>query len=933
MHTHLTRLILLSLFVVLSQSVYAQKGSFLVNNHIRESGHSEGINFEIISDNNGLLSMANNLGVFQYDGKIWDYYHTPSAALSLAADSSNQLFVGCINGFGVINWKDYNIHYTPLYETDSTSELFYQTKFHDGKIFFLSDKSLFIYNPNDGVISKTIHDNFLNIFMLNNEMYINTDSELFKVQGENLVTTEQFNGDSRIAQIISNEGTNVALGFDGLLYDVKPDTLVSYPINNSFDELGISAIDIKWVNEDIIMCSTLDFGCVFINAKDPEYLEILDNSRGLPDNEIYAAHVDKEQGVWVSHEYGLSRILPSFPAKSYSHLPGLQGNLLAVNRFHDKLWLSTSSGVFYVDRDTTFAHKVYYVAQRINRPTKKSPTRSNTKQTTQTTTDSKKEKKGKFNRLFGKNKNKNNKNDKTAQNGDKPGFLKKIKSKVDDLVANGQQVKKVKSKPERNFRYVRRTQKIPLDITYKYSKVPGSSGKCKELLVFDDHLLAASTSGLFEIDDSAHVVVDEPISAIQILEDDAEVHRIILSTYDHSVKLYEVHDDVWVEMSVMDPDDVILDIFQDRNGDIWLAGSSKIMKIHAGEEIEVLDEYPIDNHRFDDILMTNMKDTTFFINTQGYFYFDKKKEKIEPYKRWEAQLELPINYFKDALNFTWIYNGKQWYEISEYGDVKPHKYFGIFPNLRKITYDSQLDKYWLITSDNDLLAYDHTEELVDSLSHPLFLKKIRATDGILERGKKLAIKYDNTFLSFEMSKPDYLGLLNTEYKYKLEGINDHWSDWTNNSQIDFSYLPPGDYTLFVQSRDSFGNVEEADSISFKVATPYWQLPWFYALQIFVFGGLVVISSRLNQTRKFNRILKSALSILTLILIIEFCQSAMASYVDIKSTPVIDFLIDVGTALLVFPLESFLRYVMMGKKTGAGYTTDTSSEEVEQAATS
>ncbi len=929
MYTPFARLIFLSLLLAMSHIAAAQKGSFLVNNHIRETGHSEGINFEIISDNNGLLSLANNLGVFQYDGKIWDYYHTPSAALSLAADSSNQLFVGCINGFGVINWKDYNIHYTPIYETDSTSELFYQTQFYNGKIYFLSDKSFFIYDPTQSKVVKAHHDNFLNLFKLDGAMYVNTEEALYKVNNLDLNQVEQFNGYSRIARVISNKEYDLALGFDGFIYEIKPDTLEPIAINQSFNEIGISAIDIKWVNEEIVMCSTLDYGCVFINIKDPEYLEILDNSRGLPDNEIYAAHVDKEQGVWVSHEYGLSRILPSFPAKSYSHLPGLQGNLLAVNRFHDKLWLSTSSGVYFVDKDTTFAHKVYYVAQRINRPTKKAPTRSNTTQTTKVSSqeDDKKNKKGKFGRLFGKNKD----TDQTKSGDDdpnKPGFFKKIKLKVDDLIASGQEVVKVKKKPENNVRYIRRTKKIPLDVTYKYSKVPGSSGKCKELIIFEDHLLAASTSGLFEIDDSAHVVVDEPISAIQILDD--ETHRIILSTYDHSVKLYEVHDDVWIEIAILDPDDVILDIFQDKDGDIWLAGSSKVMKIHVTDEIEILSEYPIDNHRFDDILMTNIKDTTFFINTQGYYFFDKKNDKLKPYKKWETKLDLPVNYFKDALNFTWIYNGKQWYEISEYGDIKAHKYFGIFPNLRKITYDAQLDKYWLITSDNDLLAYDHNAELIDSLSHPLFLKKIRATDGVLPQGKKLSIKYDNTFLSFEMSKPDYLGLLNTEYKYKLEGINDHWSDWTSNSQIDFSYLPPGDYTLFVQSRDSFGNIEEAESISFKVATPYWQLPWFYALQIFIFGGLVVISSRLNQTRKFNRILKSALSILTLILIIEFCQSAMASYVDIKSTPVIDFLIDVGTALLVFPLESFLRHLMMGKKETASTEQST---EYDQPATS
>ena len=163
-----------------------------------------------------------------------------------------------------------------------------------------------------------------------------------------------------------------------------------------------------------------------------------------------------------------------------------------------------------------------------------------------------------------------------------------------------------------------------------------------------------------------------------------------------------------------------------------------------------------------------------------------------------------------------------------------------------------------------------------------------------------------------MSKPDYLGLLNTEYIYKLEGMNNNWSEWSNNSKIDFSFLQPGKYTLYVKSRDSFGHVEEASPITFRVKTPYWQTPWFYALQVILFGSLVILSSKLKQTNRRISLVKSALTILTLVLIIEFLQSALAAYLNVKSTPVIDFLIDVGTALVVFPVERFLRNLMKGE---------------------
>ena len=104
----------------------------------------------------------------------------------------------------------------------------------------------------------------------------------------------------------------------------------------------------------------------------------------------------------------------------------------------------------------------------------------------------------------------------------------------------------------------------------------------------------------------------------------------------------------------------------------------------------------------------------------------------------------------------------------------------------------------------------------------------------------------------------------------------------------------------------FGRLEEASLLDFSVKSPYWQRPWFYALQIIFFGALVIVSSRLNQSKTQNRLISGGLSVLTLILIIEFIQSAVGSFLNVQSTPVVDFLIDAFVALLIFPLEKFLR---------------------------
>ena len=62
-------------------------------------------------------------------------------------------------------------------------------------------------------------------------------------------------------------------------------------------------------------------------------------------------------------------------------------------------------------------------------------------------------------------------------------------------------------------------------------------------------------------------------------------------------------------------------------------------------------------------------------------------------------------------------------------------------------------------------------------------------------------------------------------------------------------------------------------------------------------------------------LAEGLTLLTLVLIIEFLQTIAGSSLGFESTPVIDFSVDVGTALLIFPIELVLKKVI---KSGADY---------------
>ena len=147
-----------------------------------------------------------------------------------------------------------------------------------------------------------------------------------------------------------------------------------------------------------------------------------------------------------------------------------------------------------------------------------------------------------------------------------------------------------------------------------------------------------------------------------------------------------------------------------------------------------------------------------------------------------------------------------------------------------------------------------------------------------------------------------------EYRYHITGLDQDWTDWSQaNNVIEIPYLPSGDYSVEVESRDIFGKVSAMDVIDLDVVPPYWKRPWFYALEVLAVSLFVILSFRLS-TR--YRIISRLLMLLTIIMLIQFVETIIGETLITKTSPVIDFLIQVIIAMLILPIEGYLRELML-----------------------
>ena len=76
-------------------------------------------------------------------------------------------------------------------------------------------------------------------------------------------------------------------------------------------------------------------------------------------------------------------------------------------------------------------------------------------------------------------------------------------------------------------------------------------------------------------------------------------------------------------------------------------------------------------------------------------------------------------------------------------------------------------------------------------------------------------------LNIEFSIPEFDKYTEVNYQYKLEGLNDNWSNWFGDSNISLKNLPYGDYTFKV--RALIGNELSSNTASYSFII---ERPWY-----------------------------------------------------------------------------------------------------------
>ncbi len=111
------------------------------------------------------------------------------------------------------------------------------------------------------------------------------------------------------------------------------------------------------------------------------------------------------------------------------------------------------------------------------------------------------------------------------------------------------------------------------------------------------------------------------------------------------------------------------------------------------------------------------------------------------------------------------------------------------------------------------------------------------TDTFQLAGNQLELNFQQNFLTIEFSMPVFSNQLQTDYYYRLEGIDKDWVDAGSKRFASYTNLDPGKYIFSVKTKNSDA-INQSKSLIIIIRPPFWKTWWFIFLGVLIALTLV-----------------------------------------------------------------------------------------------
>ena len=802
-------ILLLLLLALGSIGLNAQNGNpYFVNYGLPTGVSNQNWGFE--QNENGELYVLNRRDVYSFDGWQWEGLSVLGRPIAIAY--SHRLFYSTEQGVGYFNNRE-NAHPSQvnLIRVDDDNFYYKFSRTNDG-LFVVSPTTICKISTSDSIVVDTVYHDvrpevfISDFFQLGENTYHIKNSALIylnKPNGGHEMLAGLPVGDDFTFSFIHNEmaffgtKTNRLYTFDG--QKLKQFKLADQQYANaSFLNGGVS------VNSNLIALSTLNGGCIIVDASNGQTSSMLNFSNGLPDDEIFALGTDNENGLWISHPMGISRVDFSLPISEMSHYAGLMGNLLTCIEFDNTLYVGTGEGLFYLAEHFTYKPVDIYVKTTKQKVAKKSETEPQQEQSIS------EKRKGFISRLF------NRGNQELA--ADENITIKPEKDDGDS--------------PQFEVEYRRKQIQKLESVSHVYKKVEGLNGKVRFLVVANNRLYAATNFGLYHITNKQAKSVVKGVNVLFAQESDIIKGDILIGT-NEDVLVYSTSNSKGAIKSIAKQKGAIASVVQLSAG--GYAFSNEFDVFIASQSGDSITRVDLPMGELGPPLIRKVKGKPFVFLKNSVF--ELKDDKLV--KANDFTLSNQAQFFQYQQGVFWQQDSLRWSCISS--DSCSPKFNSQLLNL------FENPTFINVSTDNSVCVINAYKQIFRLAAQPndtsakplsLFIKRILDKDGNILNPNNVSISYAENALKVRISAPSFVRKDAVMFQYRVRGLTNSWSEWSSNPFIELPFVPSGKYTLLVRAKDVIGNSSNVVELPFTVEPPFWQTIWFYIVS--GIGGILLL---------------------------------------------------------------------------------------------
>ncbi|MCE2994762.1 MAG: ATP-binding protein [Cyclobacteriaceae bacterium] len=364
--------------ILLSLSSFAQSLS-LSRTYDNSHGELSRSVWAITQDKRGILYLATERGVIEYDGVQFKPLDTPPA-YGIITDATGVIYVSCKDGIGqLVNDAKGVIHYQSLFQFKETV-----VKFEDVNMAISANKVLAVsYNaaleydrkknkttayfppPNQIFSHGFIRSDTSYTSVIPNGLYYLIDGKAMPAPYGDWFKNYH-NGKMNASMPLRGDQRLLVFGSHLFRYSGKDTRPVPFKLSTNYMEVSYMYSSLS-LNEREKMITTLNNGAVLFDTSGI-VLNTFTKRKGLPGNAIPNGWGDQNGNIWLGFEYNktpLAKTEKGNDIRFWNERSGIKGSLLPSFQMNDKTYFATDYYLYVLeDNDNlkeVFEQGAYYV--------------------------------------------------------------------------------------------------------------------------------------------------------------------------------------------------------------------------------------------------------------------------------------------------------------------------------------------------------------------------------------------------------------------------------------------------------------------------------------------------------------------------------------------------------------------------------------------